>query len=95
MGGGGPGPDVMGQIREAIKKATTYPPSARRRRIEGSVLAGFYINGEGRPEGIRVIRSSGHEVLDRAVVRIIERASPFPPVRAHVEVPVSFKLLVE
>jgi protein TonB len=81
------------KIKAAIERAVTYPPLARKRRITGTVVAGFYISGDGRPEDIRVLRSSGHGVLDKETVRIIKRASPFPPLKGRVEVPVRFRLL--
>jgi TonB family protein len=90
---GGYKENLIGQIREAIRKATLYPAFARQRRMEGTVVAGFFINGKGMPEDIRVIEGSGHRVLDREVVRIIKRAAPYPPLRAEIEVPISFRLL--
>jgi TonB family protein len=90
---GGYEEDLIGQIREAIRKATLYPAFARQRRMEGTVVAGFFINGKGMPEDIRVIEGSGHRVLDREVVRIIKRAAPYPPLGAEIEVPISFRLL--
>lgn len=92
-GAGGGEEDFIAEIREALRRATSYPAPARERRIEGTVVAGFFINSMGMPEDIRVLVSSGHVVLDREVVRIIERAAPYPPLGADVEVPVSFRLL--
>jgi TonB family protein len=94
--GGVPGGDRAGliaRIREAIERATTYPPLARRRRLEGTVLAAFFINEKGMPEEIRVLESSGYGILDREVVSIIERASPYPPLGESIEVPISFRLI--
>lgn len=90
---GGYKEDLIGQIREAIRKATLYPAFARQRGMEGTVVAGFFINGKGMPEDIRVIEGSGHRVLDREVVKIIKRAAPYPPLEAEIEVPISFRLL--
>jgi TonB family protein len=92
-GVGGYEEDIISEIREAISRATSYPAPARQRRIEGTVVAGFFINSMGMPEDIRVLVSSGHVVLDREVVKIIKRAAPYPPLGADVEVPVSFRLL--
>jgi protein TonB len=66
----------MDEIRRAIERAVTYPPLARKRRITGTVVAVFYINDEGMPVDIKVLRGSGHGVLDNETVKIIRRASP-------------------
>jgi TonB family protein len=83
----------MDEIRRAIERAVTYPPLARKRRITGTVVAVFYINDEGMPVDIKVLRGSGHGVLDNETVKIIRRASPFPPLGGRVEVPVRFRLI--
>jgi TonB family protein len=89
---GGSRNEYLDRIRGLIQGAVRYPPLARKRRLEGEVLAGFSIDGGGAPRDIRVLRSSGHGILDRAVIRIIRRASPYPVTDATVEVPVVFRL---
>jgi len=81
------------QIREAIQRELTYPPLARRRRLEGTVVAGFLIDGGGEPHDIKIVESSGYSILDKEVIAIIRRASPYPHIDERVEVPVSFKLV--
>lgn len=92
-GVGGDRAGLIARIREAIERATIYPPLARRRRLEGTVLAAFFINDKGMPERIRVLESSGYGILDREVVSIIKRASPYPPLGENIEVPISFRLI--
>jgi protein TonB len=87
------GPTLVALIQKTIEAALVYPPLARKRGLQGTVLAGFRVDGEGRPLDIRVLRSSGHGVLDRAVVRTIRRAWPYPPVADAIEVPVRFRLV--
>jgi protein TonB len=92
------GPEVSGnalllQIRDAIQRELTYPPLARRRRLEGTVVAGFEIDHAGQPRGIEILESSGFSILDNEVVKIIQRAAPFPHMPERVEVPVSFRLV--
>jgi len=93
-----PGPaltraEALARIRKAIEEELTYPPLARRRKMEGTVVAGFSIDGRGAPADIRVVRSSGYPVLDNEVVEIIRRAAPYPRLSERVEVPVSFRLI--
>ncbi len=79
-------------IQERIQKALFYPRKARRRGIEGTVHVRFDILRDGRVDGLAVQRSSGHSMLDRASVKTIERAQPFPFVAGALEVPVVFRL---
>jgi protein TonB len=75
-----------------------YPLSARRRGLEGTVLLRVEIHAHGHCQHVRVKRSSGHEMLDRAAVEAV-RQWRFVPARrgslavtAAVEVPITFKL---
>lgn len=85
-------PVLIGRIRAAIQDAVFYPPLARKRGLEGTVLAVFSIDESGLPQDIKVLKGSGHGMLDREVKRIIERASPYPPIKGTIEVPVIFRL---
>jgi protein TonB len=80
------------EISAAIEAALIYPPLARKRRIEGTVVARFLVAPGGKPSEIVVTRSSGHDSLDRATLKAIERASPYPAHVRQVEVPVRFRL---
>ena len=56
-----------------------YPDEARRRNLSGSLLLDVAINPDGSVREITVRRSSGHQILDDAAVRIVELAAPFAP----------------
>ncbi len=56
-----------------------YPEEALRRNLSGSLLLDVAINADGTLNSVRVLRSSGHKVLDDAAVRIVRLAAPFPP----------------
>jgi TonB family protein len=79
-------------IRAAIEKARTYPFLARKKRIEGTVVIDFTINGKGYPQDIEIGKSSGSEILDSAAIKIVMKAAPFPAVDGEIAVPISFKL---
>jgi protein TonB len=83
---------LIGVIRGAIQRALIYPAAARRRGFEGTVVAEFRINGQGLPEGLRITKSSGHGLLDKAARETIIRAAPMPPVKGKIEIPITFKL---
>jgi len=56
-----------------------YPEEAVRRGISGALLMDVAINPDGSLYSVRVLRSSGHKVLDDAAVRIVKLAAPYPP----------------
>ncbi len=79
-------------IRQAIEKTLVYPPLARMRRMEGTVVVEFSINGQGMPENLRLIKTSGFNILDSAAEKTIIKASPFPVVAGSIEIPITFRL---
>jgi len=56
-----------------------YPEEAVRRGISGALLMDVAINPDGSLHSVRVLRTSGHKVLDDAAVRIVKLAAPYPP----------------
>lgn len=56
-----------------------YPEAARRQGIEGSLVLSVDILVDGSVDDIRVLRTSGHELLDEAAIRIVRLSSPFAP----------------
>lgn len=59
-----------------IQQEKYYPSRARRRRQEGRVVVAFVIGRSGELSGLRISRSSGHDGLDRAAIKTLERISP-------------------
>ncbi len=84
--------DIVTAIRASIERAKSYPPLARKRGIEGTATAEFTINSQGRPENIRIVRSSGSDILDTAAKNTVLRASPFPFIKVGIEVPITFRI---
>lgn len=66
-------------LRKAIGLVWTYPAQAKRKALQGKVNLQFAINRKGYASRIKVLRSSGYEVLDRAVIEAVRLASPFSP----------------
>jgi len=67
-----------------------YPSEARDQGLYGNLILHVAVRADGSLEGIRVVRSSGQEVLDQAAVRIVELAAPFaefpPDIAAETDV---------
>lgn len=56
-----------------------YPEKAVEKGISGSLLMDVAINPDGSLNSIRILRSSGHTILDKAAKRIVKLAAPYPP----------------
>jgi len=66
-------------IKERIAGQWKYPQEARKKRLEGRLVALFSLNREGALTRMEITRPSGHEVLDREAERAVQSAAPFPP----------------
>ena len=84
----------FGAINRQIRDNLVYPAQARRAGQSGIVILEFTILLDGHASEIRVVDSSGYNILDNGAVSAVERASPFPPPpeSARIMVPVEFKL---
>ncbi len=56
-----------------------YPEAAREQRLHGNLILHVAVLKDGSVESIRVVRSSGYDVLDQAAVKIVELAAPYSP----------------
>lgn len=85
------------QVLNIIRKNLRYPANARRRGIEGTVTVRFTILGSGEVSGVRIVRSSGANVLDKATLEAIGRCGFPPPPGGRVElsIPITFRLTEE
>lgn len=69
-----------GQVASRLRRALRYPAEARRERLRGEVHVSFTVDRSGGVGSVRVARSSGSSVLDKAAVETVRRAAPFPPI---------------
>jgi TonB family protein len=83
--------------RFARRVPPAYPRNARRRGIEGDVLLRLTIDASGYLKNIEVVKSSGSEFLEAALIAM--RSSTFHPavrggkaVASHVLLPIQFRL---
>ncbi len=56
-----------------------YPDAAKRAKIEGNLVMDVTVNSDGSVVGIKILRSSGHKILDDGAERIVHIAAPFNP----------------
>jgi len=66
-------------IKERIAGQWKYPQEARKKKLEGRLVALFSLNREGALTRLDITKTSGHDVLDREAERAIQSAAPFPP----------------
>jgi len=66
-------------IKERIAGQWKYPQEARKKKLEGRLVALFSLNREGALIRLDITKTSGHDVLDREAESAIQSAAPFPP----------------
>ncbi len=73
--------EYLDQWRKKVEKIGNryYPKAASQQDIFGSVLLQVAIKSNGQIKLIKIIKSSGHQILDRAAFNIIKKAAPFAP----------------
>ncbi|MBE9503506.1 MAG: energy transducer TonB [Proteobacteria bacterium] len=86
------GSDFIPLILSKIEAAKIYPKSAIRRGLEGAATIKFRIRTDGQVDEVNLVESSGFDVLDRASIKAIKKAAPFPYVDFWLKVAVNFKL---
>jgi periplasmic protein TonB len=68
-------------LNTLMRRSRAYPRSARRQRIEGTVLVEMKVGASGEIISVKVARSSGHSVLDKAALSSVQQMKhlPSPP----------------
>jgi protein TonB len=61
-----------------------YPDEAKRHKMYGNLILHVAVRADGSIERIRVLRSSGFDILDQAAVKIVELSAPFAPFPADI-----------
>ena len=91
--------DYTPLIVQKIFKKITYPGRAIDRGQEGTVRMAVLINKQGLIEKVTVTQESRYSALNKAAVRAVERAAPFPEIPDAINadlfeltVPITFKL---
>ncbi|MBW2108567.1 MAG: energy transducer TonB [Deltaproteobacteria bacterium] len=85
-------------VRLKIERHKRYPGSARARQIEGCVTIRFVITPEGHAQTVQVVKTSGYRMLDKAALRAVKDAAPFPKPPRHLfsgEIPLEITIVFE
>ena len=66
------------ELNQIMRRERSYPRSARRRGLEGTVLVELIVDARGKLLSATVVRSSGHEVLDKAALADVKKMKRLP-----------------
>lgn len=61
-----------------LNRRKVYPPEARKARQQGVVTVRFTVDRAGGVTGASIKRGSGHDILDRATLDLLQRVAPLP-----------------
>ena len=89
----------LAKVRDTIDYNKQYPHRAKMRRQQGTVKVSFVINASGRAEQVKITKSSGSRILDRATQELVSRLRFDAPPKeldsslpVHVIAPVNYDL---
>ena len=71
-----------GSVARKLGAALRYPAGAKAARLTGEATVHFAVDRSGRATSVSIVASSGFDVLDKAAIAAVGRASPFPPIPA-------------
>ena len=69
----------FGRIKQQIQRAWIYPTQGTMKRLTGEVILKFEISKEGNLLDLRLINTSGINVLDINAIKAVKNAAPFYP----------------
>lgn len=94
--------NYFGRLVAWLNRYKDYPPEAKKRKQQGTVVLAFSIDRAGEVLAARIHTSSGYPLLDRAALAMLDRAAPLPPMpdsmpreRLHLAVPIEYSLITE
>lgn len=85
----------LGEIREILAQNLKYPKMAQKLRMQGEVRIAFSLDSDGSVSNIKVIESSGFDLLDSDAASLIEKTAsrfPKPSESVRISVPLSYVL---
>lgn len=92
-------PGGQKELMYFLSKSVQYPVECQKSGIQGRVICQFTVAKNGKIEGVKVVRSGGHPLLDKEAVRVLRSMPKWlpgkkrgEPVRVKYTVPVNFAL---
>lgn len=81
--GGEPSANALALLNAAIERNLSYPPQAKRRKIQGRVVVELEVGTNGVLADLSLVRSSGSELLDRAALELLRGLFPLEGARGE------------
>ncbi|WP_066557432.1 energy transducer TonB [Croceicoccus bisphenolivorans] len=72
--------DYYSLLMAHLQRKKRYPSEAKQARQQGVVTVRFTIDRSGNVTASSIKQSSGHTLLDRATLDLMQRVSPLPPI---------------
>jgi len=85
----------LGEIRGMLLQNLKYPKMAQKLKMQGEVRITFLLGTDGSVDNVKVVESSGFEILDEDAVSLIEKTAskfPKPSKSVRITVPLSYVL---
>jgi protein TonB len=76
--------DYRAIVNAYLARRKSYPAEAKKAHQEGTVAIRFTVDRNGGVSDVRLIRGSGHDVLDAATLALLQRVAPLPRMPASV-----------
>lgn len=83
------------RLTDGMGRNKKYPYAARRRGYEGTVLLKLHIDCEGRLQGVKMVESSGFDILDKEALSLASSVFPIQeklPEPVTLLIPVNYSL---
>lgn len=87
--------EYANKIRAILNAHRIYPRYARQRKMQGQAVVEIYISKTGQILDFKLSKSTGHHVLDEAVIAMIKKVPAFPSLPTSAAKPMWFKVPVD
>jgi len=77
--------DYSAQLSAYLNRRKSYPAEARQARQQGIVVVRFTVDRAGNVSAVSIKRGSGHDLLDRATLDLLQRVAPLPRMPAAMQ----------
>ena len=65
-------------LNHLMQSARAYPRGARRQGLEGIVMVEMVVEANGEISSVKLVRSSGHQILDKATLSQVQKMHHVP-----------------
>jgi len=88
-------PSYHGKLKARIFNLYSYPIEAVEKGIQGTSIISFTIEASGRISSLSVKKSSGYEILDKASLNAVSKASPFLSPEKPLKIDATFQYVID